>query len=259
MKLLSLWRGPLLLLLYQGIPAGVRPDSLGRYRLTFSLGGGQWEKADFSCDGALLSTTPVRFRSTGIELEAWHDNRVRLIAFVGKTGQRNGPSRVTDPNSGAPYVPFYAGTYGGGGFAYEGRAIGAGVGIIAVPGPDGFLAPTPYLRLGSRDAGHLRLEVFGPTPAFPTAGWVRLGAGFNKGHRRGYSGFIGVATGPVDYNSRLAFTGELGIPIARRLSGHLYGLAGSGNGVAQWNTGVALRLDLGRPPTPPRQMSMRRG
>ena len=246
MKNLTLLRGPLLLLLYQTAPVGVQQDSLGRYRLTFGAAGGQWENAEFSCDGSLLSSTPVGYRSAGIQLDQWAAPHVRLTAFGGATGQTVGVTDANDPNSSAPYIESFEGAFGGVQVAYEGQRFGAGLGVTRVPGANGFVAPATYLRIGNMDRAHFRMEGLGPNPAFPTSGWGRVGVGFNKGHLRGTSGFVGLATGPVDYESKLAFAAELGVPLNGRLSGQLQGLLGPGQRVMQWNAGFGLRYDFGR-------------
>jgi hypothetical protein len=245
MKNLTLLRGPLLLLLYQTAPVAVRQDSLGRYRLTLGAAGGQWENAEFSCDGSLLSTTPVRYRAVGIQLDQWAAPHVRLTAFGGATGQTVGVTEATEPGSSDPYIESFDGAFGGVQLAYEGQHLGAGFGVTRVPGVNGFVAPAPYLRFGNMDGAHFRLEVLSPNPAFPTSGWGRAGVGFNKGHLRGTSGFVGLAIGPVDYDSKLALTGEVGVPMHGRMSGQFQGLLGPGERLMQWNAGVGLRIDFG--------------
>lgn len=246
MKNLTLLRGPLLLLLYQTAPVGVQQDSLGRYRLTFGVGDGQWENAEFSCDGSLLSATGVQYRSVGAQLETWIEPRLRLTAFGGATGQTLGATEASDPAYATPYIEDYAGGFGGAQIAYEGQRFGAGIGLTRVPGANGFVAPAPYLRIGDMDRAHFRVDGLGPNPAFPTSGWARIGVGFNKGHLRGPSGFVGLALGPVAYDSKMAFAGEVGVPILGRMSGQLQGLVGPGERFMQWNAGVGLRIDFGR-------------
>jgi hypothetical protein len=244
MKNLTLLRGPLLLLLYQTAPVGVQHDSLGNTRVTFGFGGGQWENAQYACDGSLLSSTPVAYQSAGVEVEHWAAN-VRLTAFGGTTGQTPGRANVNDPNT-ISYVEMYDGLFGGIQFAYEGQKFGAGIGVTSVPGPDGFLAPSPYVRVGNMDGAHFRLDAFHPNPIFPSEGWARIGVGFNKGHLRGTSGFVGLAMGPADYESKAALTAELGLPLTRRVSGQLQALLGPGAEVMQWNAGAGLRIDFAR-------------
>jgi len=246
MKNLTLLRGPLLLLLYQTAPVGIQQDSLGHSRLTFGAAGGQWENAEFSCDGSLLSTTPVSYRSGGIQLDHWAAPHLRVTAFGGATGQTPGVTDATDPSYSTPYVERFDGAFGGVQVAYEGQRFGAGIGLTRVPGADGFIAPAPYLRIGNMDGAHFRAEALSPTPAFPTSGWGRIGVGFNKGHLRGPSGFVGLALGPIDYESKLALTGEVAFPMGGRMTGQLQGLFGAGERVMQWNAGVGLRIDFDR-------------
>jgi hypothetical protein len=242
----TLLRGPLLLLLYQVAPIPARHDSLGRYRLTVGAGAGQWENAEFSCEGDLLSTTPVRYRSGGAQIDAWLDPHLRLTGFGGTTKHTLGATQASDSAYLNPYIESYDGAFGGVQVAYEGQRFGAGLGAVSVSGPDGFVAPAPYLRIGNMDHAHFRFDALAPNPAFPTTGWGRVGVGFNKGHLRGRSGFLGLALGPIDYESKLALAGELGFPINRWLTGQVQGLAGGGNRIAQWNAGFGLRYHFGR-------------
>jgi hypothetical protein len=228
------------------VPAPVTQDSLGRYRLTGGYGAGQWENAAFSCEGTLLSTTPVRYRSGGAHIDAWVEPNVRLSAFGGATTHSLGATEPVDSSNSTPFIENYDGAFGGVQVAYEGQRFGAGLGLTRVSGPDGFIAPAPYLRIGNMDRAHFRFDALSPNPAFPTTGWGRMGVGFNKGHLRGRSGFVGIALGPTDYESRIALAGELGFPIGGGLSGQVQGLAGGGNRVTQWNAGFGLRLDFGR-------------
>ncbi|HEY3279631.1 MAG TPA: hypothetical protein VGJ83_03890 [Gemmatimonadales bacterium] len=228
------------------MPAPVTQDSLGRYRLSGGYGGGQWENAAFSCEGTLLSSTPVRYRSGGGQIDAWVEPNWRVTAFGGGTTHTVGVTEAIDSASSTPYIESYDGAFGGVQVAYEGQRFGAGLGLTRVSGSDGFLAPAPYLRIGNMDKAHFRFDALSPNPAFPTTGWGRIGVGYNKGHLRGTGGFVGFALGPTDYESKLALAGELGFPIGGSLSGQVQALGGVGNRVNQWNAGFGLRLDFGR-------------
>ncbi len=241
MPTLRLLHGPVLLLLYQVAPLPVAPDSLGRYRITAAYGGGQWENAEFSCDGQLLSSTPVRYRSAGAQIDAWPQPDLRLTAFAGTTTTHVG---ATDGESAD--IKDYEGPFGGAQLAYEGQRFGVGMGLTSLSGTDGFTGPSLYLRIGDRDHAHFRFERLAPNPAFPTTGWARFGVGFNKGHLRGRSGFFGVAAGPEDYRGKVALAGELGFPIARRLRSQVQVLVGPGERTTQWNVGLGLGYDFGR-------------
>ncbi|HEU5259983.1 MAG TPA: hypothetical protein VFU41_01025 [Gemmatimonadales bacterium] len=237
--------GPLLLLLYQGAPIAARQDSLGRYRVTVGFGGGQWENEEFSCEGNLLSTTPVRYRSGGVQLDAWPDPHLRLTAFGGSTGETVGATIATDPQYSSSYVERYDGPFGGAQVAFEGQRFGIGIGVTTLSGVDGFTGAAPYVRIGNMDKPHLRMDVMTPNPALPSVGWGRVGVGFNNGHLRGTGGFLGLGFGPVDYNSKAALIGEIRLPIAPRLAGQVQGLVGPGENASQWSAGLGLRYDFG--------------
>lgn len=244
MTSLRLAYGPLLLLLYQATQVGVQADPLGRYRLSVGFAGGQWENEEFGCDGQLLSATPVRHRSAGLELDYWPEDRVRLSAFGGSTSQSIGPTQPTD-SSYVPYVESFSGPYGGAQLAYEGQNIGVGVGIVHVAGSEGLTTFAPYFRVGDIDGAHMRADFVSPSPALPSNAWGRLGVGFNEGHRRGVGGFFGIGLGPPDYAVKAVFIGEIRVPVASRLGMQLQGLAGPGERVSQWSAGFGLRYDFG--------------
>lgn len=246
MTSLRLGYGPLLLLLYQAAPISVQQDSLGRYRIGVGYGTGQWENEEFSCDGQLLSATPVRHRSAGVQLDVWPDDRVRLTAFGGTTSQSVGETISTDPQYGSAYVEPFAGPFGGAQLAYEGQKIGLGIGITQLSGTQQSSYPALYVRVGNIDKAHLRMDALTPNPALPSVAWGRIGIGVNTGHRRGAGGFVGLGLGPPDYNTKGAFLGELRYPIARRLTAQLHGLVGPGETNTQWSVGGGLQFDFGR-------------
>ena len=232
---LRLLRGPLLVLLYQVAPITSRQDSLGRYRVTVGFGGGQWENEQFSCEGDLISANPVRYSSGGAQVDAWPGSRLRLTGFGGVLHQ-----------TADFFSADYSGGFGGGQVAYEGQHIGLGFGLTHVSGLDGFTAPVPYFRIGNIDRPHFRIDALAPNPAFSTAGWARIGMGFNNGHLRGTSGFFGLGARPPDYNSKALAVGEFRFPIARRLTVQVQGLVGPGERTTQWATGFGLRYDFRR-------------
>src|SRR6266511_232944 len=125
MRNFTLLRGLLLLLLYQVAPIPARQDSLGRYRVAAGVGGGQWENAEFSCEGDLLSTTPVRYRSGGAQIDAWPDPHLRLTGFGGTTAHTLGATAASDSAYANPYIESYDGAFGGAQVAYEGQRFGA--------------------------------------------------------------------------------------------------------------------------------------
>ena len=245
MNTLRLGYGPLLLLLYQAAPVNVRQDSLGRYRISVGYGTGQWQNERFSCDGQLLSATPVRHHSAGIQVEAWPDNHVRITGFAGVTRSTVGATVATDPEYSSPYIEQYDGTFGGALLAYEGEKFGIGIGKTRIPGASS-LGTAHYLRVGRLDAAHFRLDVTAPDPALPSVGWGRVGVASYEGHLRHAGGFLGIGLGPFEYSSKAAFVGELHFPIASHFTARLHGLVGPAENSMQWNLGTGLQYDFGR-------------
>ena len=245
MNTVRLGYGPLLLLLYQAAPVSVQHDSLGRYRISVGYATGQWENEEFGCDGQLISATPVRHHSAGVQIDAWPADHIRLTAFAGKASQSIGVTQSADSEYGQPFVEPFAGGYGGVQLAYEGQKAGLGVGMTHLNTGQGSLQFAPYLRIGNIDRTHFRLDVMTPNPALPSVSWARMGVGINNGHLRGPGGFVGVGFGPFDYNNKAAFLGELHFPIARGLAAQVHGLAGEGELNGQWSIGGGLRFDFG--------------
>jgi hypothetical protein len=246
MTTLRLGYGPLLLLLYQAAPLSMQQDSLGRYRVSVGFASGQWENEEFSCDGQLLSATPVRHRSAGVQFDVWPNDRVRLTAFGGTASQSVGETLSADSQYISPYVEPFAGPFGGAQLAYEGQKLGLGVGVTQLSGTQQQMLPALYLRLGDMDKAHLRMDALTPNPALPSVAWGRIGIGVNTGHLRKAGGFFGLGLGPPDYSSKAAFLGELRFPIARRVMAQLHGLAGPGEKNTQWSLGAGLQFDFGR-------------
>ncbi len=231
-----LLHAPLLLLLYQTVPARVEPDSLGRYRLTLGYGGGQWEHEAFDCEGSLVEAAPVAYRSGGAQFDAWPTPHLRVTAFGGTYRPR--------PPSGF-YVNDYHGTFAGGQIAYEGRHFGIGVGPAHVSGYDGFTGPSSYLRIGNLDGVYFLSEALHPTPVFSSTGLGRTGVGFHQGQLRRVGGFFGIAF-PPPYNGKAMLTGSLRYPVAGRLTLLLDGVVGPGEQYGQQGGAVGLRYDFGR-------------
>jgi hypothetical protein len=242
---LRLGYGPLLLLLYQTAPVSVQQDSLGRYRLTAGFATGQWENEEFSCDGQLLSATPVRHRSAGVQLDAWPDDRIRLTAFGGTASHSVGATMSTDSQY-YPFVEPFDGPFAGAQLAYEGQKFGFGIGVTRFSGAEHSSFPAIYVRAGNIDKTHLRMDALTPNPALPSVAWGRIGIGVNSGHLRGAGGFIGLGLGPPDYNTKAALLGELRFPVARRLTAQVHGLVGPGERFSQWGLGTGLQYDFGR-------------
>jgi hypothetical protein len=116
--------------------------------------------------------------------------------------------------------------WGGVQAAIEGRVVGFGLGVARMPFEDvSGAVPSAYLRFGSRDRTHFRMDAFYPTTAVGTTGDVfRMGVGFNQGLRRGKRGFVGLGVGPYADESHVGgFFGELETPIASRIDLSLAG------------------------------------
>lgn len=246
MNTLRLGYGPLLLLLYQAAPVNAHQDSLGRYRISVGYATGQWENEVFSCDGQLLSATPVRHHSAGMKIDAWPDNHLRITGFAGVTRSTVGATVATDPDYSSPYIEQYDGTFGGALLAYEGEKIGVGIGKTRIPGAAGSLRTAEYLRIGKLDAAHFRLDVTAPDPALPSVGWGRVGVASYEGHLRHAGGFFGIGFGPFEYSSKAAIVGEIHFPIASHFTARLHGLVGPAENSTQWNMGMGLQYDVGR-------------
>jgi len=233
-----LLHAPLLLLLYQTVPARVEPDSLGRYRLTLGYGGGQWEDEEFDCQGQLVNAARVPYRSGGAQLDAWLSPHLRVTAFGGTFRP------MPRPDFGASVHDYYGG-FGGAQLAYEGRHFGIGIGPAHVSGYDGFTGPSSYLRIGNMDGVYFLSEALQPTPVFSSTGLGRTGVGFHQGQLRRVGGFFGIAF-PPPYNGKAMLTGSLRYPVAGRLTLLLDGVVGPGEQYGQQGAAVGLRYDFGR-------------
>jgi len=234
-----LLHAPLLLLLYQTVPARVEPDSLGRYSLTLGYGGGQWEHESFDCEGNLVDAVRVPYRSGGAQLDAWLSPHLRVTAFGGTFRP------MPRPDSGA-YANDYYGGFGGAQLAYEGRHFGIGIGPAHVSGYDGFTGPASYLRIGNLDGVYFLSEALQPTPAFSSTGIGRAGVGFHQGHVRRVGGFVGIAL-PPPYNGKAMLTGSLRYPAVRHLTLQLDAVVGWGERYGQGGAAVGARYDVGSP------------
>jgi hypothetical protein len=202
------FKGPLLLFVWQTAPVSVRPDSAGRLQLAVGWGGGQFEQRALSCSGEVLSADPIPFTAGGVQLDYRPADAVRLSAFGGRLTQHG-----------------VASGWGGVQAAIEGGKIGLGLGVARVTFEDvsstgvSGTVPSAYLRLGSRDRVHFRMDAFHPTTAVGTTGDVfRMGVGFNQGLRRERRGFLGFSVGPYADESHVGgLFGELETPVASRV------------------------------------------
>jgi hypothetical protein len=229
---LASFKGPLLLFVWQTTPVSVRPDSAGRLQLAVGWGGGQFEQRTLGCSGEVLSADPVPFTAGGVQLDYRPADNARLSAFGGRLTQHGAAS-------------------GWGGFqaAVEGRAIGLGLGVARMRFPDiDGAVPSGYLRFGSRDRTHFRIDVFHPTTAVGATGdVVRMGVGFNQGLRRGRRGFFGLSVGPYSDESHVGgFFGELETPVASRVDLSVAGAWRPSATVFDGGVRAGLRYHFGR-------------
>jgi hypothetical protein len=201
---LASYKGPLLLLAWQIVPVSVGPDSAGRFQVTVGWGGGQFEDRSVGCSGEVFSAEPVPFNAGGVQLDYWPSDQVRLSGFGGtltENGVRSG--------------------WGGAQAALETRYVGLGLGVASMSFQEVYGAvPSAYVRLGSRDHVHFRMDAFHPTTAVGATGDVfRIGVGFNQGLRRGTRGFFGFNFGPYADQSGHGggVFGEFAAPIVSRV------------------------------------------
>lgn len=204
---LSLFRGPLLLLLWQTAPVSVQRDSAGRVQVALGFGGGQFENRSLSCEGEVLSSAPAPFTVAGAQVDAWLADNARLSGFGGALTSAGRTE-----------------AFGGVQVALEGRGAGIGIGVAAMPwsaiDPDySSLYPSGYLRFGSRERAHFRLDLVHPTPTPGATGDVlRVGVGFNQGLLHTARWFVGYNAGPFSDESHVGgLFGEAEFPVSPRL------------------------------------------
>ena len=234
---LASFKGPLLLLVWQTVPVSVGPDSAGRVQLAVGWGAGQFEQRQLSCSGDVLNADPVPFNAGGARLDYWPADNARLSAFGG---------RLTQDHAATGWGGFQA--------AIEGGFVGLGVGVASMTfanvrgtGISGTV-PSAYLRLGSRDRTHVRMDAFHPTTAVGTTGDVfRIGVGFNQGLRRGRRGFFGLSVGPYSDESHVGgFFGEFETPVASRVDLSFAGSWRPSAAVFDGGIRAGLRYHFGR-------------
>lgn len=225
--------GPALVLLYQLAPVDIEPDPVGRYRLTFGYGAGQFEHRQLNCAGDVVSAAPVDFRSLGVQADAWPANALRLTGFGGLEG------------------PGHEELFGGLQAAGEARYVGLGLGVsrslYAVGDEQGTVYPSVYLRLGDLDGAHFRMDFWHPNPTFGATGVARLGIGFNQGRMSGASGFLGMSVGPYGDESHVGgLFGELYFPLAGGLDLLTAGSWRPSHSYADYGLALGARLNLSR-------------
>ena len=219
----------------------------GRFRVAFGSGASnylhdiQWYDSDLNCDYSGCNcfesppythhgTEDQSYKSTGVQLEAWPSNSIRVTGSAGK---------ANDALVGALEV------------AWEGRWLGLGGGYAHSSDSIGESGLAGYLRLGKLDGAHLRGELLPPSPIWGVGGWSRVGLGYNLGRGPGTGVFVGVAktTGNVGLTEGRQEQAELfadvNVPVLGRtvdllLRGHLG--VGSSSPPLQWGLGAGERV-----------------
>jgi hypothetical protein len=229
---LASYKGPLLRLAWQIVPISAGPDSAGKLQFAVGWGGGQFEDRTIGCSGEVLSARPVPFNAGGLQLDYWASNQVRLSGFGGFVTQNGVGSG-----------------WGGAQAAFEGRYVGLGLGVASVPFDEfNGAVPSAYVRFGSRDHAHFRMDAFHPTTALGATGDVfRIGVGFNRGLRHGKRGFFGFNVGPYSDESHVCgFFSEFETPIASRLDMSVGGSWRPSEEESDAGIRVGLRYHFGR-------------
>ena len=218
--------GPLLLLLWQVAPVGVKPDSAGRYRITVGFGTGQWEEQ--SCD---RPPVPHEYRFAGGQIDAWPSTGIRVSGIGGALSYSGGRTFAVV----------------GGVAAVEGQYFGIGGGVMtsgwADPNGD-TRVPSIYLRAGNRDRLHFRFDMLAPSTTMPTTGVMRAGLGFNQGLLRGAAGFVGL--GFTSFQPGLGPFAEISLPFGSALDLNASGSWRPSAQYADWGLSLGARYTFGR-------------
>lgn len=205
------YRGLLVLVVWQvPVQPVIRPNgSLG-----LMIGTGTDEHAELSCEGDLLRADRVTYKVAAVEADYSLNHIVRVDAAGG--------SMRSDWDS-------HTGAFGTARLRADWKNFGVGAGLAIAPGfeeyaeePSTATWPSLYLRAGSAETVHLRLESFPPT-AFSPQQIGRIGIGYNAVRRDRASGFIGLA-GVGSHEGGTGVSAELSVPVADRFalrfSGH---------------------------------------
>jgi hypothetical protein len=233
---------PAILILSVDTLPGLIDASQSKYRVSLGYGAAKYEYKTFDCSGHLLDAEPVDLEGGGVEADFWPAHHWRMSGFVGYIGDDRIP----------PGADHYGGVCGGFLPAWEGGAVGLGLGITGTSGREGFLAPSLYLRFGNVHHAHFRLETLAPSPTFATDSWARLGIAWNQGGRSGTRGYVGLGILPYSYDDDLdpRFFADLDVPLGRSVG--LLGKVQIGGGASrtQWSAATGLRFAFGSVPRP---------
>jgi hypothetical protein len=214
------YRGMLVLVIWQvPVQPVIGPDgSIG-----FMLGGGSDEHAELSCEGNLIDSERVDYRTAAAEVDYSLNPIVRVEA--------TGGFMSSESNS-------HNGGFGTALLRADWKWIGLGAGLAMTPAFEQFASrtdvwPSVYVRAGSAQGFHLRGDLFPPT-AFAAQHIARLGLGFNAVLRDQGSGFIGLVGAGSDEGAT-GVVAELTLPVSSRFalnveahyaSGHVHPVAG---------------------------------
>lgn len=222
--------GPLLIVLWQAAPVGVEPGPDGRARITVGVGAGRLESRSISCEGDLLGADPVPYQMGGASVEYWLTDVLRMSGVLGYV-------------SGDAYE--WNAAFGGMLMAYEGSRRGFGLGLAHSASEEMPSSLSLYLRFGSLDGAHFRVDGFTADPLLGTTGLLRTGVGHNMGRRRGLSVYAGLGVGPLaDEKGGLGPFVETFLPVTRHLDLGVQGAFRTSAQYPEWAVGVLTRLRL---------------
>jgi len=161
----------LLLFAWQAAPAGDPRDAPSRVQAWLGLGTSSFDLGEVTdCNGQHMQTEDEA--GTGVQVDGWPSPSVRMSGAVASKDD---------------------GTYQLGLAAWEGPVVGVGAGWAGGPDRLGYEGPAVYLRLGSVDDPHLRVEVRTPTATPGITGWARAGLAWDMGMRGRGGFFLGAA------------------------------------------------------------------
>lgn len=245
------YRGLLVVVLWQVVPIGTHTDDVGRTRVGFGFGFGQFENIAIQyggtdCDGNRIRESETVRRSNvrvaGAEIDTWVRPNVRLTGFGGG---------IASDSLG------WSGAFAGVMAAYEARMWGAGGGGVLVPGSGSrstpvAVVPAVMVRYGTLDGVHGVIDAAAPSPVFGMSGLMRIGVGYNRGVHRGVGGLAGLSvchycmTSDENDGEAAAFL-ELAVPVTRNFDLDARMLYGPGREYALWGVALGARTYLGRP------------
>jgi len=249
MKLrLRSFSGPLVVLMWQAVPVGPAPDSVGRTRIWFGYARGQFEDVSTSCDGDVIGVDGIDYGSGGARIDLWPLTNLRVTGFGGRRSYGE-PRRLFGASDGAGWPGAPDVTYGGGEIAWESQKFGFGLGLARSPDHEDFgesyTLPTGYLRIGDIDQAHFRTDLFAPGETHRSTGEWRIGAESNTGHLRGPGWFAGLALCHFcNDKGNTGIFGELYWPVQSHFDIVLRGFAHSGEERMGWSFGAGGRASF---------------